>query len=136
METENTFWANSKIKGIICYSCGIPGHKASKCRGRKTKEENFVTFANTSHNNKTCRKSQDKTKAVDDALYSYAFKVIEKDFYLPCDKTFLVDCGAAAHIVNYDALHKKWNFLLRISSVNVTKSAGNCGFDHIYWRSP
>ena len=38
MKTENTFWANSKIKGIICYSCGIPGHKASKCRGRKTKE--------------------------------------------------------------------------------------------------
>ena len=25
-------------------------------------------------------------------------------------------------------LHKKWSFLLRISSVNVTKSAGNCRF--------
>ena len=25
---------------------------------------------------------------------------------------------------------------LRISSVNVVKSAGNCGFGHIYWRSP
>ena len=49
MKTENTFWANSKIKGIICYSCGIPGHKASKCRGRKTKEQNFVTFANPLH---------------------------------------------------------------------------------------
>ena len=33
-------------------------------------------------------------------------------------------------------LHKKWNFLLRISSVNVTKSAQNCGFGHIYWRNP
>ena len=32
-------------------------------------------------------------------------------------------------------LHKKWNFPLRISSVNVTKSAGNCGFGHIYWRN-
>ena len=30
------------------------------------------------------------------------------------------------------SLHKKWSFLLRISSVNVTKSAGNCGFGHIY----
>ena len=34
------------------------------------------------------------------------------------------------------ALHKKWRILLRISSVNVTKSAGNCGFGHIYWGNP
>ena len=33
-------------------------------------------------------------------------------------------------------LHKKWSFLLRISSVNVTKSTGNCGFCHIYWINP
>ena len=28
-------------------------------------------------------------------------------------------------------LHRKWSFLLSISSVNVTKSA-----EHIYWRTP
>ena len=33
-------------------------------------------------------------------------------------------------------LHKKWSFLLRISLVNVTKSGGNCGFGHIYWKNP
>ena len=33
-------------------------------------------------------------------------------------------------------LHKKWSFLLRISSVNVTKPAVNCGFGHNYWRNP
>ena len=33
-------------------------------------------------------------------------------------------------------LHKKWSFLLRISSVNVTKSTGKCEFGHIYWRNP
>ena len=33
-------------------------------------------------------------------------------------------------------LHKKWSFLLRISSVNVTKSAVFSGFGHIYWRNP
>ena len=27
-------------------------------------------------------------------------------------------------------------FPLRISSVNVAKSAGNCEFDHISWRNP
>ena len=31
---------------------------------------------------------------------------------------------------------KKWSFPLRISSVNVTKSSGNCGSGHIYWRNP
>ena len=30
------------------------------------------------------------------------------------------------------ALHKWWSFPLRISLVNVTKSAGNCGFGHMY----
>ena len=34
----------------------------------------------------------------------------------------------------YSKLHKKWSFLLRISAVNVTKSAGNCGLGHIYWK--
>ena len=36
----------------------------------------------------------------------------------------------------------KWNFEMKklifpsmISPVNVTKSAGNCGFGHIYWRN-
>ena len=29
------------------------------------------------------------------------------------------------------ALHKNWSFPLRISSVNATKSAGNCGFGQI-----
>ena len=33
-------------------------------------------------------------------------------------------------------LHKKWSFSLKISSVNVTKSARNCGFGQIYWRNP
>ena len=36
----------------------------------------------------------------------------------------------------FDTLHKKWSFPLRISSVNMTKSAGNCKFGHIYWRNP
>ena len=31
-------------------------------------------------------------------------------------------------------LHKKWSFPLRVSSVNLTKSAGNCGLCYIYCR--
>ena len=32
-------------------------------------------------------------------------------------------------------LHKKWSFPLGISSLNVIKFAGICGFEHIYWRN-
>ena len=32
-------------------------------------------------------------------------------------------------------LHKKWSFTLKISSVNVTKSADICRFGHIYLRN-
>ena len=32
--------------------------------------------------------------------------------------------------------HKLWSFPLRIPTVNVTESAGNRGFAHIYWRNP
>ena len=38
--------------------------------------------------------------------------------------------------ISKSTLHKKWCFPLRISSVNVTKPEGNCGFGHIYWRFP
>ena len=39
-------------------------------------------------------------------------------------------------ISQWRTLHKKWSFSLRNSSINVTKSAGNCEFGHIYWRNP
>ena len=34
------------------------------------------------------------------------------------------------------SLYKKWSFLLRISSVNVTNQAVFYGFAHMYWRTP
>ena len=33
------------------------------------------------------------------------------------------------------ALHKKWSFPLKVSSVNVTKNIVSGGFGHIYWRN-
>ena len=33
-------------------------------------------------------------------------------------------------------LHKKWNFPLMISSVNVTKSSGDDAFGQICWKNP
>ena len=39
-------------------------------------------------------------------------------------------------IIPLGAMPKKWNFSLKISLVNVTKSAVSCGFGQIYWRYP
>ena len=39
------------------------------------------------------------------------------------------------NIFLFMVLHKKWRFPLKISSVNVAKSAVSCGFGHIYWRN-
>ena len=36
---------------------------------------------------------------------------------------------------NLQSVHKNWSFPLRIFPVNVTKSAGNGGFGHIYWTN-
>ena len=36
---------------------------------------------------------------------------------------------------NHTHTSQKWSFALRISSLNVTKSAVSCGFGHIYWRN-
>ena len=35
----------------------------------------------------------------------------------------------------YQSLHKKWSFLIRISSVNMAKSTVSGGFGHINWRN-
>ena len=41
--------------------------------------------------------------------------------------------------VSYKSVDKKWNFPLRLSSVNVTKSGCDlgykCRYGHIYWKS-
>ena len=38
-------------------------------------------------------------------------------------------------IHKYKTLHKKWNFPLRVPSVNVRKSLVSCEFGQIYWRN-
>ena len=45
------------------------------------------------------------------------------------------DLGIFLTYFQEKALHKKRCFPLKISSVNMTKSAGNCGFGQIYLRN-
>ena len=66
-----------------------------------------------------CLKDKIKQKFAQISLYRISYKWHPKDFL----EKFLC------------ALHKKWSFSLRISSVNVTKSTGNCGFGSIHWRN-
>ena len=69
-------------------------------------------------------------------------------FHFPfsaCELTFLIlqliyECGSRFYylciLLAQFTLHKTWSFPLRIFSVNVTKSAGNCRFGYIYWTNP
>ena len=49
--------------------------------------------------------------------------------------SFVHDDSTKNKGTHWFTLHKNWSFPLRLSSVNVTKSARNCGFNHIYWRN-
>ena len=57
-----------------------------------------------------------------------------------CD-VFAIFCAWKFCFKQFDSLpkdtplHKKWSFPLWVSSVNLTKSTGNCGFGHFYWRN-
>ena len=66
------------------------------------------------------------------------FQIFKNSFFREHLRTIASELKKLFFILNLlnDALHKKWSFPLKISSVNVTKSAGNCGFGHIYWRNP
>ena len=88
-------------------------------------------------------------KGIPTSLYSFPFFVnmqnsfVNIPFYCKC-KIILCSSFVKYHHCferhnNTKALWqctKKWSFPLRISSVNVTKSAVSCGFGHIYWRNP
>ena len=48
---------------------------------------------------------------------------------------FTVENASINVVSNHEHCTKKWSFPLRFSSVNVTKSTGNCGFGQIYLNS-
>ena len=63
-------------------------------------------------------------------------KYIQKLQKVGVSKEFYVrNPVAISKTLKQHTAQKIWRFPLRISSVNVTKFAGNCGFGHIYWRN-
>ena len=57
---------------------------------------------------------------------------------LPCwiAMVWVIRNVSFSHRQRWRRTAQKWSFPLRISSVNVTKSAVSCGFGHIYWANP
>ena len=78
-------------------------------------------------------------------FFNFKSNFLEKVFYCVTKiynlATIHGKMAALQHFLNFlrnstlFAIHKKWSFPLRISSVDVIKYAGNCGFGHIYWRN-
>ena len=93
-------------KQIICYNCGIAGHKAPQC-----KKKWCNNCKSSTHNTKSCRKKTNRgdqahktkdfsTNNDNDHHTSYAFKLSDKPtLNTSTHDKFLVDCGATAHIV-------------------------------------
>ena len=57
-------------------------------------------------------------------------RIFERSIVSRRSKAFYDSLGM--NVPKQQSLHKKQDFELGISSVNVTKTAGNCGFGHIY----
>ena len=57
-------------------------------------------------------------------------RIFERSIVSRRRKAFYDSLGM--NVSKQQSLHKKQDFELGISSVNVTKTAGNCGFGHIY----
>ena len=69
---------------------------------------------------------------------SYRIEIIDTKYYLrqlKASKSSIKDVFKDL-LDKIKTLHTKWNFPLRISSVNVTKSAVSCRVNNFYWRNP
>ena len=90
---------------ITCYNCGTPGHKSNECQKEKSSNNRWCRFCKSNtHHTRSCRKNKDnanKAAATDDN-HTFTFKVDVENTLKSTTDTFLVDCGATAHIVNND----------------------------------
>ena len=75
-------------------------------------------------------------KHFESKCFVFLYISVRKCFFQRSSKVLSDGDGLVGGWIVTLTLHKKWSLPLRISSVNVTKSAGNCGFGHIYWRNP
>ena len=69
-------------------------------------------------------------------IHNLVFKnILHEYFYSFCPRVWPYANHSQSRYspgIVFQSTHKKWRFLLRISSVNVTKSTGNCRFNRTY----
>ena len=117
-EFDNSVLDLIKQKGFYAYECMSDFEKFKE---ELRSKENFYSFLTG--------------KKIGEKEYEHVLKVWNKfemktmndyhNLYLKCDVLLLLD------VFQKFTLHKKCSFSTRLSSVNVTKSAGSCGFYHI-----
>ena len=122
-------------------------HRANEC-----KNENTYTRCKRKHHTSIFEKSQDlssstQIKEIHQLHCTKNEEILSGKVHVLCSVAYpvgiiSVDGVGWRTLLNtragssYMSLHKKWSFPLRISSINLIQSAGNCGFGHIYWRNP
>ena len=52
----------NQSKGIVCYNCGIPGHKSMNCYKPKSEKKWCSHCKSNTHTNRNCRKQKDNAK--------------------------------------------------------------------------
>ena len=95
LKTKGGNFKVKQKKDIECYTCGKKGHKSSECYKNTSSRRRCSKCKSTTYTDKTCRKSNDNANMTFDFEDEHPY-----GFQLPCDGTFLFDCGATTHIVN------------------------------------
>ena len=114
----------------ILSAIGTPSYKLAKFLVPKLSSISFNEFTV-----KSCFAFAEEIVHQDSKLFMGSLDVDSLFNNIPLEETINA-IKPIRFIIIMLSLHKKWSFPLRISSVNVTKSAENSGFGNIYWRNP
>ena len=92
---------NTKVKKLVCYSCGKEGHKKFQCKIKATNSNK--KYCNnckmTNHNTNDCRRINSAKVANDEGEASSDFIMKIDTDKKSINDTLLVDCGATSHII-------------------------------------
>ena len=109
LKTYDSHSNRKQKQPITCYNCGTPGHKSNECQKERSTNSNnrWCRFCKSNaYHTRSCRKNNkdnaNKAATTDDN-HTFTFKVDVENTLKSTTDTFLVDCGATAHIVNNDA---------------------------------
>jgi len=86
--------ARASVKTVVCYNCGIPGHKSNVCKAAKT---TCTKCGISGHQGKYCQKRTPGKGKPARVSYIHAMSTKNRGQYTD---GFLIDSGAQRHIVS------------------------------------